>query len=338
MPCFCLISGHLSSSEIDERRARGLCQLFATYLIFQTLYYLQNMLSYRLNGFPYPALPVPLFSPQGQVVTWFLLALLIWRIAMPQLDRMRAPITISILIGLSALFLDLGVNHQNVLSFFPYYVVGNRLPRSLWARDINQPSLRIPFAAFFVASTAALLTFSAVGGARFAKAFGRLSLTYACFNGAPPDAEKDECSTVRELVHRFAFYCCSVPLILGFLSLMPTRRGVWTVPGYMSMYVYLLHPLLLFNPIVMHFTFELLTFVYGREVNVWSPATAVSAVIMLVPSALVICALLSLPATRCIFRLLVEPPTELLFVSSVVPRSGAGEYSSVQEALPRAAI
>ena len=67
--CFCLISGHLSSSEIDERRARGLCQLFATYVIFQILYYVQNMLSYRLNGFPYPALPVPLFSPQGQVVT-----------------------------------------------------------------------------------------------------------------------------------------------------------------------------------------------------------------------------------------------------------------------------
>ena len=158
---------------------------------------------------------------------------------MPQLNRMRAPITVSVLLGLSALVLDLGVNHQNILSFFPYYVVGNRLPRSLWSRELGHPKLRIPFASFFVAFAAALLWFSAVGGAHFSKVFGRLSLTYACFNGAPPEAQKDECSTLRELIHRFAFYCCSVPLILGFLCLMPSKRGVWTVPGYMSMYVYL---------------------------------------------------------------------------------------------------
>ncbi|MDC0525841.1 acyltransferase, partial [bacterium] len=67
MPCFCLISGHLSPTQIDERRARGLCQLVATYLIFQLLYYLNGMLSFRLNGFEFKTWPVQLFHPDGQV-------------------------------------------------------------------------------------------------------------------------------------------------------------------------------------------------------------------------------------------------------------------------------
>ena len=320
MPCFCLISGHFSPAEIDDRRARSLCQLFATYLIFQTLYFLQNMISYRLNGFEYPSLPLPLFNPQGQVVTWFLLALLLWRIWMPLLNRTRWPIAISLCLGCGALFVDLGVNHQNILSFLPYYVAGNRIPRSLWSRDASQPWLRVPFALFFLAVMVGLLCFSAFGGAHFAKGFAKLSLTYACFNGAPPEALADQCHTPRELLYRLAFYCCSVPLIMGFLCLMPTRAGVWTYPGYMSMYVYLMHPLVLFNPIVMHFTFELLSSIYGREVNVWSPATAVSVIGMLVPAALLVCALLSTPAARCAFRLLVEPPTDLLFKRAAAHR------------------
>lgn len=121
MPCFCLISGHLSPMEIDERRKRALCQLLATFLIFQALYYLNLMVSFRLNGFAFRAIPVQLFHPDaGQQVTWFLLALLIWRLAMPLVLSMRAPVTIALLLGLGALFVDLGVNYQNILSFFPY--------------------------------------------------------------------------------------------------------------------------------------------------------------------------------------------------------------------------
>ena len=325
MPCFCLISGHLSPAEIDERRARGLCQLFVTYLLFQVLYYLNNWLSFTLNDFPFKSLPVPLFNPQGQVVSWFLLALLIWRVSMPLLSRTRAPISISLLVGLAALFVDLGVNHQNILSFLPYYVVGNRLPRSLWEGP-EITAMRVPFAISFLAATAALLTFSVVGGASFGRFFSRLTLTYACFNGAPPEAQAGECGTVRGLLQRLAFYCCSAPLILGFLCLMPKRRGIWTVPGYMSMYVYLLHPLILFNPLVMHFTFQLLSNIYGREVNVWSPATQGSAVCLLVPFALLGVVLLSTPGARCVFRLFVEPPTDLLFKQA--ESGGGGEAAA----------
>ena len=91
------------------------------------------------------------------------------------------------------------------------------------------------------------------------------------------------------------------------------RRGLWTAPGYMSMYVYLLHPFVLFNPPVMKFTFELLSHIYGHEITVWKPASDASCLLLLVPSALLVCALLSIPITRSLLWPLVEPPTDMLF-------------------------
>ena len=52
-------------------------------------------------------------------------------------------------------------------------------------------------------------------------------------------------------------------------------------------YIYVLHPLIITNGIVMHVAFEALSSLYGREVNVWSPATAGSAAAMLLPVAFV---------------------------------------------------
>lgn len=67
MPCFCLISGHLSPSSYDERRVRALFQLFVVFLIFQLMNYVNLMLSFRLNGFPFDAWPVQLFHPATPV-------------------------------------------------------------------------------------------------------------------------------------------------------------------------------------------------------------------------------------------------------------------------------
>ena len=59
--------------------------------------------------------------------------------------------------------------------------------------------------------------------------------------------------------------------------------------------------------------FEMLSDLYGREVNVWSPADRPSAFAVLAPASLAICALLALPCVRAVCWPLVEPPTHLLF-------------------------
>jgi len=309
MPTFCMISGHLSPSTIDERQSRGLVRLLATYLIFQGLYFLQKMLAFTLNDFPFQSLPVEFFNPPEQVVTWFLFALLLWRMSLPTLLRTRAPRTLSLLLGLAALFADLGVNYQNIFAFWPYFVLGATLPRDTWTK-LRKPRLRWPLCALFVSSTLGLVAFSAWGGATFAAAFEQLTLTYACFDGSPPAQRRLECCSLRELCLRMLFYAASLPLMAGFLCMLPRTVGRLTAPGHMSMYVYLLHPLLLYNPWVMKVTFDGLSAYYGREVTVWSPATHGSSFAVLVPASLLVCAALSVPWARTLFWPFVEPPTD----------------------------
>lgn len=121
------------------------------------------------------------------------------------------------------------------------------------------------------------------------------------------------CASARELLHRSCFYLVSLPLVAGFFCLLPRTRGFWSVPGYMSMYVYLLHPLVITNPAVMKFTFLWLSDEYGREVNVWSPATSGRALAFLPLAAAAVCVVLSTPLARWLFWPFVEPPTTALF-------------------------
>jgi len=75
-------------------------------------------------------------------------------------------------------------------------------------------------------------------------------------------------------------------------------------------------PFLAVNPLVMHYFFALLSQLYGREVNVWSPATDISVLALVLPMAVLVCAMLSTPAARNLFWLLVEAPyVERLFRS-----------------------
>ena len=95
--------------------------------------------------------------------------------------------------------------------------------------------------------------------------------------------------------------------------MLPRAAGWWSHPGHMSMFIYLLHPLLITNGLVMKVSFDALSRAYGREVNVWSPADRPSAFAVLAPASLAICALLALPCVRAVCWPLVEPPTHLLF-------------------------
>ena len=48
MPGFCLISGHVSRATLLPKHTRGLYQLVATYVLFQTLLYLNDMWCFTL--------------------------------------------------------------------------------------------------------------------------------------------------------------------------------------------------------------------------------------------------------------------------------------------------
>lgn len=334
MPSFCLISGHLSRADLTPRRAYELCQLVVTYAVFQSLYHVNNMLAYRLAGFEFRALPVQIFQPQSQVVTWFLLALALWRLLLPAASRLRAPIATSLVLAHAALFVDLGLNYQNLLSFFPFFLIGHGLPPAAW-RTLDHPAVRAVCSLVFAGAAALALLFSYTGrsfkgGPSFNLAFANVTSTYGCMNGYAPDATPYVCSTVGALWLRLLFYTSSAPLIAGFFAVLPRRAGPWSIPGHMSMFVYLLHPLVITNGLIMKQGFRHLSAVSGREVNVWSPATDGWAVTSLVlPLSMGVVLVLSTPPVRWLLWPLIQPPLSLL-VQDDAFRSIADSYLSLR--------
>ena len=305
MPAFCFISGHVSRPEISTRRAYELAQIFVVYLIFQCLYHVNNLISFRMAGFPYRTIPLQVFQPKEQVVTWFLFTLTIWRLLLPVTVELRTPLTVSVMLGLGALLVDLGQNYQNLFSFLPYFVAGALIPPR-WFDFDSRPMLRFSLASLFVLTGAGLAMYSQCTS--FKHIFSVVHDCYACFSGTAPDSDPFMCSTYSHVLYRALFYASSVPLIIGFFSLLPRQVGFWTVPGFMSMYIYLLHPLLIANAAVMKLVFNWLSDLSGREVNVWSPADKGWPLLIIVLGSFLVCILLSTPPIRVLFWPLVQPP------------------------------
>lgn len=129
---------------------------------------------------------------------------------------------------------------------------------------------------------------------------------------------------MRAAGQRAAFYAASAPLMAGFFSVLPRAAGWWSHPGHMSMFIYLLHPLLITNPYVMRAVFERLSALSGREVNVWSPADDGAVVSAVLPASLAVCALLSTPPVRRLLWPLTQPPLRWMLRRGAVPASRRG--------------
>ena len=55
--------------------------------------------SFRMNGFEFPSLPVQLFAPPRPAVTWFLVAIVLWRMTLPGFALMRRPLCLGLGLG-----------------------------------------------------------------------------------------------------------------------------------------------------------------------------------------------------------------------------------------------
>ena len=74
----------------------------------------------------------------------------------------------------------------------------------------------------------------------------------------------------------------------------------------------LILPIIITNAAVMKVSFDLLSHLEGREVNVWSPADDGWALLLVFPAALLVCIALSTPVVRWLCWPLVQPPLHLL--------------------------
>lgn len=292
MPAFIIVFGHSSRdfSFRAERLQRLISGVITPYILFETVYSLFKRYAGGDAGYP-----VSLLDPW--YLTWFLVALCVWRLTTPLWRLVRWPVPLALavaaLAGTSKMSDDLDL--QRVLQFLPFFVLGLVLePRHFsLVRSWNVRLLALPV---FAASLA------------FAYwAAPRMTLDWF-YRG--DSADELGVATPVPVVMTLAMFLCSMILVAGFFSWVPGRRLWITGLGATTLYVYLLHGFL----------------VKGAEYAGWYDHAFVhtprgEAVVTLIATAAAL--LLGTPPFRAVFRFALEPRMAWIFRKPPAGRGSA---------------
>ncbi|MFI9241792.1 acyltransferase family protein [Streptomyces sp. NPDC053086] len=223
MPAFILISGYFSRSfdMRPDRLKRLITGVAVPYVLFETAYPLfKNLVTGSHED-------ISLLDPW--YLTWFLVALFVWRLTTPVWKLMRRPLPVALAIAmLATVSPDIGddLDLQRVLQFLPYFVLGLcmkaehfQLARRRWVRIASVP----------------------VFGA--ALAFGwwavpRMSTGWFYHRDSAQELGAPWwCGPVMTL----AIMGCSLALTACFFAWVPGRKTWFTALGGGTLYGYLLH-------------------------------------------------------------------------------------------------
>ncbi|GAA3805684.1 acyltransferase family protein [Streptomyces phyllanthi] len=224
MPAFILISGYFSRSfDMRPDRLRRLVTGVAVpYVLFEVAYSL-----FKGWADDDPGHPISLLDPW--YLTWFLVALFVWRMTTPLWKVARWPVPIALGIAvLASVSPDIGddLDLQRVLQFLPFFVVGLcmkpehfQLMRRREVRILSVPVFAIALAVAYWA------------GPR---------MTSAWFYHRD-SAQELGSPWWAGVVMTLALFGCSMVLTACFFSWVPRRRMWFTVLGAGTLYGYLLH-------------------------------------------------------------------------------------------------
>ncbi|MFJ9100097.1 acyltransferase family protein [Streptomyces sp. NPDC102405] len=228
MPAFIVVSGYFSRNfDASPGRLRRLVTgLVVPYVVFETAYTFFTRWTDRV-----PDRPVSLLDPL--YLTWFLVALFVWRLTTPLWQRVRHPVPLALAVAmLATLTPSIGddLDLQRVLQFLPYFVLGLCLKPEHF-RLVRRRTVRL--AALPVFAVALALAYWAVlrmSGAWFYHRDSAQELGAPAWSGP---------------VMTLVTFGCSLVLVGCFLALVPGRRTWFTVLGAGTLYGYLLHGFLI---------------------------------------------------------------------------------------------
>ncbi|WP_406320352.1 acyltransferase family protein [Streptomyces sp. NBC_01637] len=283
MPAFIVISGYFSRSfDASVGRIKRLVTGVAVpYVVFEVAYTFFK----RWAGGD-PSYPISLLDPW--YLTWFLAALVIWRLSTPLWKVVRWPLPLALAIAvLASVSPDIGddLDLQRVLQFLPFFVLGLCLQPAHFQlvrrREVRLLAVPVFAGALAVAYWAA----PQLNAAWFYRRDSAQELAAPGWTGA---------------VMTLALFGCSVILVACFFAWVP-RREVWfTALGAGTLYGYLLHGFLAKGSRFWHW--------YDQD---WlhQPFGQITATLI---AATVITALCTPPVQR-IFRPAMEPKMEWAF-------------------------
>ena len=255
------------------------------YLVFATLYTLFRNLTHDESPFSGDWTPMQLVEPW--YLTWFLMALFLWRLTAPIWRLVRWPITISIIASLAVGAdqpRDLALGQ--VLQFLPFFVLGMTIRPELIDR-IRNLRWRRPVAVVVFAG--------ALAGCYLYVPVARSEWLYRRSGHADLDV-----SIIHWWLHSATQGAVALLLCVAFLALVPTNRYGWTALGEGTQYTYLLHGFFIQGALAWGF--------YRFEI--WR--TAVGQVLITV-LAVGLAFALAAPVVRVTTRWIVEPRWGWLF-------------------------
>ncbi|MFI0775430.1 acyltransferase family protein [Streptomyces sp. NPDC021212] len=313
MPAFILISGYFSRNFDlrPDRLKRLLTGVVVPYVIFESAYSL-------LKGWASddPSYPISLLDPW--YLTWFLVALFVWRVTTPVWRIARHPVPLALAIAaLASCSPDIGddLDLQRVLQFLPFFVAGLHM-RPEHFRMVRRRAVRL----MAVPVTVAALVF----------AYWAVPRMNAGWFYHRDSAQELGAPWWSGIVMTFALFGCSMVLTACFFAWVPGRTMWFTALGAGTLYGYLLHGLLIKG---------------SHSAGWYDPSwlhTPAGAILVTVIAAVVVTALCS-PLVQRIFRFAMEPRMEWAFRpaagGSTAESSGAaGAVVSRSASTPQTAV
>jgi fucose 4-O-acetylase-like acetyltransferase len=284
MPLFAFVSGHFASTRPLTRTTAfaTVRQLLAPYVIFSVLWFglrLGVEGGARLDlGSPYQFL-------------WFLLALFVWRMALPYIAALRFPVLVSVGVAtLAGYFNSVGTTLEGgkILGMLPFFVLGWAARERGWTspenlRRLTSGAVRAVAAAVLLIALA--LSYFGVDAIRDLglRKWARMGANYVdlgvpeWWGGAV----------------RLALIGLAVLLGVAALALVPYGRSIISTWGTRTMYVYLLH----LTPI----------YLIGELTDAYEWFDSVPRFALACAMAVAWAAALSTGVVRRIFRPLIEP-------------------------------
>lgn len=282
MPAFILISGYFAKNfDAQPRRVRRLITTIAVpYVIFETAYtWFRNTLDDRNAD-------ISLLDPWW--LTWFLMAMFLWRLTSPIWRVIRWPVAVSVAFSLvvSTWKLPDALEMNRLFQLLPFFVLGMTLKRKHLA-VLHRTPVRI----------AAAITLLCA----FATAYVAAPLHVQEFFYWRSDRQHFDSLSFE---HWFAMRCgmllCAAACTAAFLSLIPRRHGWYSTLGVGSVYAYLLHGFL-----VKGATF---TGVYDHA-ELHTPLGTIAVTLVYLTFGTLLCT----PQVRRLFKYVVEPEMRWAF-------------------------
>jgi len=290
MPALMMLSGYLSRAEpLDARRTRALVtDLVIPYLLFQAIW---SLVQFLVEG-------EQSFNPTTPHWTlWFLIALAIFRAALPYLAQLRWPLLWAVIGAVTVGYLtNIGSTFALARTFgiLPFFVLGWMLRdarlvtrwleagRITWAVRAAAVAVLGGWFAIVVANVGAFREADLAGWLQYDDAYRDL------------DAPQWWSGLVR-----LGLMALAVLLTAAFVALVPRRGLVVTAAGRATLYVYLLHSFVLY-PI--------------RQSGILRDEhSSASWVALMVALSVVIALVLASPPVQRLFRPLVQPRARWLF-------------------------